>query len=295
MKNEPPPDNRRLCKPGDDSDDIKIDEEFQGLLAPLSDCELVVLHQSIGADQGCRDALIVWKDHDNTLVDGHNRLSYSRKKGYPFWVVEKEFADREAVKAYVVRQHLGRREPLPPGRKLPARHPLQLREAVPRGRSEERGIKWQGPRLKTDEALGAEYQVDPATIRRDGKLAEAVDGIVANCGPDAKNQILARDAGLTRGGIVRLSRQKPEQQEQFLKDLKEGGKPPRQLRKRTPRTRIMVPTRPKELVEVLAKNLGPKQLAEAYRLLGEMVNRQEGKEAPSQTGDGPGKGKGKSK
>ena len=34
-------------------------------------------------------------------MDGHNRLAYCRLKSYPFEVIEREFADREEVKAYI--------------------------------------------------------------------------------------------------------------------------------------------------------------------------------------------------
>ena len=47
---------------------------------------------------------------------------------------------------------------------------------------------------------GKELKVGEKTIRRDGKFAEAVDQIAHNCGPEAKNLILSREVGLTRGG-----------------------------------------------------------------------------------------------
>ncbi len=52
---------RRLCRPGDASDDVGIDPEIEGLIPPLSATELADLRRSIDAEGGCRDALVVWK------------------------------------------------------------------------------------------------------------------------------------------------------------------------------------------------------------------------------------------
>jgi alpha-L-fucosidase len=87
---------RRLCRPGEASDDVRIDPEIEGLIPPLSATELADLHRGIDAEGGCCDALVVWKGH-GVLVDGHNRIRHCREKGYPFSVVEREFADRDAV------------------------------------------------------------------------------------------------------------------------------------------------------------------------------------------------------
>jgi hypothetical protein len=100
---------RRQCRPGPEGAGIDIDPEFQGRIPPLSAEEEAGLHASLDAE-GCRDALLVWRQGDRLLVvDGHNRLEYCRKKGYPFWVVEVEFADRAAVLAWISEAQLGRR------------------------------------------------------------------------------------------------------------------------------------------------------------------------------------------
>src|SRR4051794_21662661 len=98
MKKEQMSEKRRVCHPADDTDNIRVDPEFQALIPPLSRGELVELHQSLDTE-GCRDSLIVWKG-ENTLVDGHNRILWCRETNHPFSVVEKEFQDREAVKAF---------------------------------------------------------------------------------------------------------------------------------------------------------------------------------------------------
>src|SRR5262249_38813983 len=97
----------RQCQPRTESDNIKIDDEFAGLIPPLSTGELRELHRSLDAE-GCCDPLIVWQ-RGKLLVDGHNRIRHCRAKGYVFTVVEKWFVDRDAVKKHILHSQLGRR------------------------------------------------------------------------------------------------------------------------------------------------------------------------------------------
>lgn len=274
MKNKPAAENRRICRPGDATDNVKLDREFENLIPPLSHQELADLHLSLDADQTCRDALIVWEGHD-TLVDGHNRIRYCREKGYPFPVVEKEFTDRDAAKAYIIRAQLGRRN-----LSSAAESYLRGKRYLEEKRQGERTdlTSGQSDQKTAAERLGKEFKVGEKTIRRDGKFAEAADRIVENCGADARNLILSRETGFTRGGVLRLARLKPEGQKMFVQKLKESGKRPRKPRRARRRDRITIPTRPKALVQALLKNLGAKDVAEVSRALAEAVGRQEATE-----------------
>ena len=82
-----------------------IDKEFADLIPPLTEEEYRGLEASIVAE-GCRDALIAWKD---TLVDGHNRFKICTEHGIAFQVLQKDFADRDAVKLWMLGNQLGRR------------------------------------------------------------------------------------------------------------------------------------------------------------------------------------------
>ena len=75
-----------------------IDKEFADLIPPLTEEEYRGLEASIVAE-GCRDALIVWKD---ILVDGHNRFRICTEHGIAFRVLQKEFSDRDAVKLWML-------------------------------------------------------------------------------------------------------------------------------------------------------------------------------------------------
>jgi hypothetical protein len=222
--------DRRWCRPGTEEDDVRIDREFAGLVPPLSRGELADLHRSLDAN-GCRDALVVWKG-ERILGEGHNRLRYCREKGYPFSVVEKEFPDREAVKAYIVQEQLGRRN-LSPAAESYLRGKRYLAEKQSHGGSRTKaGSTDRTDRWETAQRLAEEFKVGEATIRRDGKFAEAVDAVVAECGSEARNLILSRECGLTRGGVRRLAPLAPEAQRKFLEELRAKGKPPRKALRR---------------------------------------------------------------
>ena len=82
-----------------------IDEEFAGLIPPLTEEEYKGLETSILAE-GCRDALVCWKD---VLIDGHNRYRICQAHGVSFKVVQKEFAGRNEVLLWMLHNQLGRR------------------------------------------------------------------------------------------------------------------------------------------------------------------------------------------
>ena len=53
---------------------MRIDAEFKSLIPPLTPEEFDGLEKSIN-NEGCRDAIVLWK---STIVDGHNRCQLSR-------------------------------------------------------------------------------------------------------------------------------------------------------------------------------------------------------------------------
>lgn len=86
---------------------LTIDPEFQNLIPPQTDEERAGLQMSI-LDEGCREPLVVWKDH-NILVDGHHRYAICVEHGVPFQVTEKAFDSRDDVIIWMVRNQLARR------------------------------------------------------------------------------------------------------------------------------------------------------------------------------------------
>jgi N6-adenosine-specific RNA methylase IME4/ParB-like chromosome segregation protein Spo0J len=86
---------------------VVIDEEFKGIIPPLTDEELRLLEESIN-QEGCRDPLVVWKE-EGILLDGHNRYRICQSIGADFKTIELSFPDRLAATKWMVTNQLGRR------------------------------------------------------------------------------------------------------------------------------------------------------------------------------------------
>jgi hypothetical protein len=88
---------------------IIIDPEFRDLIPPLTPEEFTGLEASLKAE-GCRDPLVIW---DGTIIDGHNRLEICTANGIQFETVAREFAAREEVIEWIIRNQFGRRNIAP--------------------------------------------------------------------------------------------------------------------------------------------------------------------------------------
>ena len=90
---------------------IRIDEEFEKLIPPLTREEFKQLEENI-LTEGIRDPLVVWHvpSGDDILIDGHNRWKISVKHaGIRFEIVKKRFQDRTEAKIWIIKNQIGRR------------------------------------------------------------------------------------------------------------------------------------------------------------------------------------------
>jgi hypothetical protein len=84
---------------------IQIDPEFRDLIPPLTADEFAGLESNIKAD-GCRDPLVTW---EGIIIDGHNRYEICTANSMQFETVAREFAAREEVIEWIIRNQFGRR------------------------------------------------------------------------------------------------------------------------------------------------------------------------------------------
>lgn len=84
---------------------LVINKELKNLIPPLTPEEYNQLEQNLLQD-GCRDPLVVW---DNTLIDGHNRFEICTKHNIKFETINKDFADIDQAKIFIIDLQLGRR------------------------------------------------------------------------------------------------------------------------------------------------------------------------------------------
>ena len=84
---------------------MDILKELEVLIPPLTSEEFKQLERNI-LEEGIRDPLVTW---NGILVDGHNRYRIATEYDIDFVTVEKEFADMNAVKEWMINNQFGRR------------------------------------------------------------------------------------------------------------------------------------------------------------------------------------------
>ena len=162
---------------------FSIDAEFQALIPPLSDEEFSQLEQNL-IEEGCRDALVVWRE-EGLLLDGHNRYNICMAKGLPFDAVTIPLPDRQAAINWLIDNQLGRRNLSPTqasvlrGKRYNAEKCQGKRTDLTSGQNDQK--------LPTTDRLATEWGVSPTTVKRDGKLAENYD----KHSPDVQRDIMA--------------------------------------------------------------------------------------------------------
>jgi len=125
-----------------------IDEEFAALIPAHSDEERNALEASV-RESGCRDALVVWKDH-GILLDGHNRLRICTENDIRFRTVEIDLPDRAAAAVWIVSNQLGRRNLNDWQR---ARLVLRRKEILARAAAERKQAGWKNRKAVGEDLL----------------------------------------------------------------------------------------------------------------------------------------------
>lgn len=103
---------------------IKIDNEFQNLLRPLTEDEYKSLEDSIKHD-GCLRPIELWNGY---IADGHNRYSICMKNGIPFEQadVTEKFETKSDVMKWIVQNQRARQT----GRQLSKTELVEMAQAV---------------------------------------------------------------------------------------------------------------------------------------------------------------------
>ena len=202
---------------------IRIDPGFQSLVPPLSADELAQLEANILAD-GCRDPLVTWH---GAIIDGHNRYAICSRHGIEFETVEMEFPSREAAEDWMDANQLGRRNlSKDQYTLLLGRRYNRTKKATNDGGkgTQKPTVDQNEPRLSTAQKLASKYGVSPATVKRAGEYAYAIETIQSERPALAE---VIRQEKPTRAEVIRAAevvREEPEKaQEIIVKNYKAQG------------------------------------------------------------------------
>lgn len=140
---------------------IRIDNEFESLIPPLSAEEFEQLERNV-VKEGVRDPLVVWPQEDGAdlLIDGHNRWKIVVKHGgIPFDLKKMKFSSRDEAKRWIILNQFGRRNLSAYDRSLLA---LKLKPVIAEKAKENERLGGKGSQKSVDHK--ADTQKELATI-----------------------------------------------------------------------------------------------------------------------------------
>lgn len=205
-------------------DGLTIDPEFRDILGRLTDEEYKALEEQLVDEGGARDKIIVWANHDDTIIDGHNRYEICTEHNLRFEIQAKRFETREDVLRWMYKNQSGRRNKTPDQLSY-LRGKVYCGEKATLGgdrKSEEKSKDQNDPLISTAEKVASQFGVSQATVKRDAKFAVAIDAIAARS-QEAKTLILSGKIKGADADVKKFS-ELPEKTAQRVAALIVGGK-----------------------------------------------------------------------
>lgn len=246
---------------------IKLDPEFANLIAkPSQDEQQELLSSLCQPGGGGNEPLIVWKWRgQRILLVGYRDFPFLRQSRRTYPVIERDFANREKAKLFIVKHHIARRV-LTPLNLSYLRGLYYDEEKTPAG-GDRRSADFQQVRTSTKslDAVAEIFSISRWMLKRDSKFAKAVNALAKNGGSGVIPLLLARESKLSRGRIMALAKKLPHEQRQILGPLQVGGRLPRFRRSES--TTITVPREPEAMVQTLCRRLTEEQIHEVFDAL----------------------------
>ena len=172
---------------------LKINEDIQKLLPPLSKTEYTGLEEDI-LKNGCLSPLVVWED---VIVEGHNRYAICQKHGLPFETVSMEFPSLSEAIIWAWRHQIHRRNlseyqrvevvlQFKPNIAEEIREKEHLRKTTGQKSGESSSKS-----LRTDEVIAQITDVSKDTVSR-------VDYLVKNADDETKEQLRQKKTSINK-------------------------------------------------------------------------------------------------
>lgn len=204
-----------------------IDDEFAGMIPPLTEEEYRQLEENILADGKVITPLITWND---IIVDGHNRYQIVQDHPeIPYETLPMEFPDRYAVIVWICRNQLGRRNLTDQQKKFLAGQRYEVEKKRDQWRGNQYvnlGVEDSGSAKKehsqkpenTSKRIADEIGKSPNYVRLAAEYAngvEAADEVV----PGIKRDILSGKLKCKDKDVIAIARASPEDRENLVRNL----------------------------------------------------------------------------
>lgn len=152
--------------------EIKIDNEFEHLIKPLTDEEYHQLEENI-LEEGLREPITIWGE---IIVDGHNRFRICQEHDIEPLFYKKDFPTRAHAIEWIIKNQFGRRN-LPTHERL--RLAMILENSIKERAKQNQGTRTdilqqigKGESVHTDKELGELAGVSRETVRKYRKIQD---------------------------------------------------------------------------------------------------------------------------
>jgi hypothetical protein len=185
--------------------ELKIDQEFEELIPPLTSEEYESLEKNI-VENGFNPAfpIIHWNE---TVIDGHNRYGICKKNNIEFTTIAQEFPSRSAALMWIIDNQLARRNINDVTKTdLIGRRYNEEKKAVGENQYTMNSVKWSGNSYhpKTAGKIANQVNVSEKTVRNAAEFAKAIDKITVNTGISRQSLLIGK-IKLTQKDIVELA------------------------------------------------------------------------------------------
>jgi hypothetical protein len=203
---------------------LKIDEEFESKIPPLTDEEYRQLEENIVSEGVVLMPLIVWND---IIVDGHNR--YKIVQAHPsiiFEVLEKGFDNRYEALSWICNNQLGRRNLTSQQRKylIGERYDAEKMALSSRGNqhtlhSEDACDEIrQKQNRRTRKTIAVETGTSEGFVQDANDYAKGVNAAEKVC-PGIRNNILSGKVKATQKEVRSIARASPEERKSLIDQI----------------------------------------------------------------------------
>lgn len=190
---------------------LKIDPRFAKFLPKHTEEESASL-ESLLLVEGCRDAIVVWAGRD-IIVDGHTRYGFCVEHDIPFSVVERDFADEDAVIEWMASNQLGRRNLTDQQRRYYlGKHYLAAKKA--------KGNDDDGDGSVRSE-VAAKHGVSERTVHNSAEFAENLDKAGEQV-PEFKQAVIDGEIKPTRADVQAVAEAPKRKAKKIAADVAEG-------------------------------------------------------------------------
>lgn len=209
------------------SKELTIDPELRDFLPHHEDDSL--LRKQL-EDEGCRDPIVTWANHEDTVIDGNRRYRLCQELGIPFKTVALAFPDKAAVMEWMLANQGNRRNSTTHDLKLARAKIYEAKKQSPGApenntraekvsKSPEKNKVAKVAQLNsTRDEVAKATGVSPRTITNDVAYKNALDKVA----PLARDKIDGKAVKPTTAELERLAELPATQQRDAVAAVKSG-------------------------------------------------------------------------